>query len=109
MEQLLYAKEPVLTDDCNQCCVVIGDGMAKRHVLEDKPVITLLSDVKLADGASLDWHFRFVCDRGTTMLGFGDMIRKGNINIVMRTVCLLVGNCQIPISKHAGPVGQSKS
>ena len=99
----------MLTDDCNQCCcVVIGDGMAKRHVLEDKPVIMLLLDVELADGALLDWHFRFVCDRETTMLGFHDMIRKGNINIVTRTVRLLVGNCQIPISKHVGPVGQTK-
>ena len=81
-------KEPVLMDDCNQCCcVVIGNGMAKRRVSEDKPVIMLLSDVKLADGASLDQHFRFVCDWGTTMLGFRDMIRKGNINIVTRTVC----------------------
>ena len=73
-----------------------------------KPAITVISDMDIQDGSLIDGHFKFVCDRGTTMAGFRDLIKTGDMQITTWLVWLLVGNSQIPVSKHISPVGQIK-
>ena len=73
-----------------------------------KPAITVISDLDIQDGSSIDGHFKFMCDRGTTMAGFRDLIKAGHVQISTRLVWLLVGNSQILVSKHISPMGQIK-
>ena len=80
----------------------------RRKVVKIEPSVTVITDIDLQDDASLDKHFRFHYERGTTMLGLRTMIRDHQIEIYTKLVWLQVGNCEIPLSKHVSPVNQLK-
>ena len=82
--------------------------MAGQTVRQGSPEVTFISDLEIVDGSAMDQHFKFVCERGMTMAIFHAMIKDGEVQINTRIVWLLVGNCQIPISKHISLVGQIK-
>ena len=44
-----------------------------------KLAITVISDMDIQDGSSIDSHFKFVCNHGTTMAGFRDLIKTGDV------------------------------
>ena len=75
-----------------------SDPSSTRKVMETRPVVTLIMDLDVQDGATLDKYFQFIYERGTTMLGIQQLIKEHVAEVRMATVWLLVGNCQIPRS-----------
>ena len=81
-----------------------------RMIKVTKPELTVLTDVEIQDGTSLDAHLQVHYERGTTMAGFWSMIKDMQITIRTSLVWLQVGNCQIPFApiRHVSPVNQLK-
>ena len=71
-------------------------------------MVTLITDLDVQDGATLDKYFQFIYERVTTMLGMRQLIKEHAVEVCTVIVWLLVGNCQIPISRHWSPVNQLK-
>ena len=72
--------------------------VSTQKVMETRPVVTLIMDLDVQDGATVDKYFQFIYERGTTMLGMQQLIKEHVAEIRMATIWLLVGNCQIPRS-----------
>ena len=82
----------------------------KRKIAQPKPEVTVLTDIDMQDGTSLDKYCVFHFERGTTIAGFRSMVKEMEIVIRTPLVWLQVGNCQIPQPKypHVSPVNQIK-
>ena len=75
----------------------VPSPLSRQQVVEMRPVVTLITDLDVQDGATLDKYFQFIYERGTTMLGMRQLIKEHVI------VWLLVGNSDSdfsPLESH---------
>ena len=86
--------------------LVVGDRT--RRVAEVTPQVTLITDLDLQDGTSLDGYFQFIYDRGTTMAGMRELVHDGVVMVRAPYVWILMGNNQIPLCEHISSTSQMK-
>ena len=75
---------------------------------QNRPVVTVFTDLEITNGSSLDEQLIVNYHRGTTMAGFRTMVKDMELTLSTRILWLVVGNCQIPLSLHVSPVSQMK-
>ena len=81
----------------------VSSPLSRQQVVETRPVVTLIMDLDVQDGATLDKYFQFIYERGTTMLGMWQLIKEHVVEVRTAIVWLLVGNSDSdfsPLESH---------